>query len=213
LEIFELKARHRKTRGKGSARRLRRQGLIPVVLYGPRTDSIPLTISPLDLDRIYKKSGSEHIILNLIIENGAAQNRTAMIKEKQTVPLTGQYLHVDFYEISLDEAVVVKVPVELTGKSKVVERGGFLQLIRHELEISCLPRDIPDRIEVDISNFDIGDSLHVHDIDAGEKIKLLADTNFTVATVVTPSVEKEEVPKEEEIEAEVAPTEDSGVPG
>jgi large subunit ribosomal protein L25 len=181
---------------------LRRQGLIPAVLYGPKTESIALTISALDLDKVYEESGSEHVILNLIIENGGTQNRTAMVKELQTSPVTSQYLHVDFYEISLEKEITVKVQVEVTGKCKGVENGGFLQLIRHELDVSCLPADIPGKIEVDVSDLDIGDSLHVEEIDVGEKVTLLYDSNFTVVTVVAPTVEEEEVVEEELEEAE-----------
>ncbi len=202
LEVLELKASERKTTGKGPARALRRQGLVPAVLYGPKTESISLTISSFDLDMMYKQSGSEHVILNLIIGDDGTRNKTAMIKELQTVPVTSEYLHVDFFEISLEQEVVLKVAVELTGKSIGVERGGLFQLVRHNLEISCLPGDIPDRIEVDMSDLDIGDSVHVEDIQLGEKIKLLYDSNFTVATVVAPAVEKEEVPEEELEEAE-----------
>ncbi|NVM23679.1 MAG: 50S ribosomal protein L25/general stress protein Ctc [Desulfobacterales bacterium] len=210
MQTFELKANQRKTRGKGPARALRRQELIPAVLYGPRTESIPLTLSVHDLEKIYKESGSEQVILNLIIENGGVQDKTAMVKEVQVAPLTGQYLHIDFYEISLDEEIVVKVRVELTGKSKGVERGGFLQLVRHVLEISCLPADIPGKIKLDVSDLDIGDSLHAEDIAIAGKVKLLADGHLTVATVVAPTVEAEEEVAEEEVEeAEEAPVEEA----
>ena len=128
MEIFDLKTTQRNTFGKGSARALRRQGLIPAVLYGPKRDSVPLTISPLDLDKIYKASGTERVILNLIIENGGTRNVTAVVKEVQASPVTGEYLHIDFYEISLNEEIAVNVPVEVIGRLKGVDRGGFLQL-------------------------------------------------------------------------------------
>ncbi|RLB82292.1 MAG: 50S ribosomal protein L25 [Deltaproteobacteria bacterium] len=204
MEIFDLKAFHRNTFGKNSARALRRQGLIPAVLYGPQRESMPLTVSPFELDKVYKESGTERVILNLIIKNGGTQDVTAMVKELQTSPVTDQYLHVDFYEISLDQEITVSVLVEVTGKSKGVERGGFLQVVRHELEISCLPADMPDKIEVDVTNLDIGDSIHVEDIELGDKIRLLTDTHLTVVTVVAPKVEEEAVSEEEAEEAEEA---------
>ncbi len=163
---------------------------------------MPLTMSPFDLDKIYKTSGSERVLLNLVIENGDIQNATVIIKEVQAVPVTGQYLHIDFYEISLDEEIVVNVPIELVGKSKGVERGGFLQVVRHELAISCLPTDMPDKIEVDVARLDIGDSIHIGDIDlVGAKIRLLADSGLTVVTLAAPTVEEEKVPEEEAAEA------------
>jgi len=210
LELFDLKVTKRDTFGKSPARALRRQGLIPAVLYGPRRESMPLTISPIDLDKIYKTSGTEHVVLNLIIENGGTDNVTAMVKEVQAAPVTDQYLHVDFYEISLDQKITVSVPVEVTGKSKGVERGGLLQIVRHELEISCLPTDMPDTIEVDVTNLDIGDSIHIGDIKIEDKISLLADTGRTVLSVLAPTVEEEEVPEEEvEEEAEEAEAEEA----
>lgn len=213
MEIFDLKSTQRNTFGKSSARALRRQGLIPAVLYGPKTESVPLTISPLDLDNVYKASGTERVVLNLIIENGGTQNATVVVKEVQASPVTGQYLHIDFYEISLDEEIVVNVPIEVTGRSKGVERGGFLQVVRYELEISCLPADMPDKIEVDVTGLDIGDSIHIGDIDLGDKGRLLADTGVTVATVVAPTVEEEEVPEEELEVAEEAPAEEAEAAG
>ncbi len=201
MEIFDLKANERKATGRSPARELRRQGLVPAVLYGPKMETIHLTVSGFELENIYKQSASEHVLLNLVIENGGTQKKTAIVKEVQTFPLAKEFLHVDFYEISLDEKIVVKVPVDLTGKSKGVERGGFLQLVRHQLEISCLPTDIPAAIQVDITELDIGDSIHVEEIVAHADVEILHDVNFTVVTVVAPTVE-EEVVEEELAEAE-----------
>ena len=200
MEIFDLKVNKRETTGKGPARELRRQGKIPAVLYGPKMETVLLTVSGFELEKIYKQSESEHVLLNLVIENGGTQKKTAMIKEAQTTPIADALLHVDFYEISLDEKIVVKVPVEMTGKSAGVERGGFLQLVRHQLEVSCLPTNIPATIPVDITALDIGDSIHIEEIDAGDKVQLLFDNNFTVVTVVAPTAEEEEVLEEEELE-------------
>jgi large subunit ribosomal protein L25 len=198
LEIFDLKATQRNTVGKSPARALRREGLIPAVLYGPKRETMSLTVSPMDLEKIYKDSGTEQVVLKLVIENGVTQNVTVLVKEVQTSPVTRQYLHIDFLEISLDEEIVVRVPVEVTGKSTGVERGGFLQLVRHELEVSCLPMDMPEKIEVDITDLDIGDAVHVEDITLDDRIRMLSEPGHTVLTVVAPTVEEEELPEEEE---------------
>jgi large subunit ribosomal protein L25 len=198
LEIFDLKATQRNTVGKSPARALRREGLIPAVLYGPKRETMSLTVSPMDLEKIYKDSGTEQVVLKLVIENGVTQNVTVLVKEVQTSPVTRQYLHIDFLEISLDEEIVVRVPVEVIGKSTGVERGGFLQLVRHELEVSCLPMDMPEKIEVDIADLDIGDAIHVEDITLDDRIKMLSEPGHTVLTVVAPTVEEEELPEEEE---------------
>ena len=199
MDVFDLKATRREKTGKGQARELRRQGLVPAVLYGPKIDAVSLTISVKDLQNIYKASGSEHMVLSLIINNGGTQRKTAMIKELQTAPATSDYLHVDFYEVALDQAIQVNVPVEVVGTSKGVERGGYLQVVRHDLEVSCLPTDVPSSITVDISDLDIGDSIHVDEITVGDEVTLLYETNFTVITVVAPTAEEEE-PEEEELE-------------
>lgn len=198
MEIFDLKATQRNTVGKSPARALRREGLIPAVLYGPKRETMSLTVSPMDLEKIYKDSGTEQVVLKLVIENGVTQNVTVLVKEVQTSPVTRQYLHIDFLEISLDEEIVVRVPVEVTGKSIGIERGGFLQLVRHELEVSCLPMDMPEKIEVDIADLDIGDAIHVEDITLDDRIKMLSEPGHTVLTVVAPTVEEEELPEEEE---------------
>jgi large subunit ribosomal protein L25 len=155
-----------------------------------------------DLQNIYKASGSEHMVLSLIINNGGTQRKTAMIKELQTAPATSDYLHVDFYEVALDQAIQVNVPVEVVGTSKGVERGGYLQVVRHDLEVSCLPTDVPSSITVDISDLDIGDSIHVDKITVGDEVTLLYETNFTVITVVAPMAEEEEAEEEELEEGE-----------
>lgn len=211
MDIFDLKVTQRNTFGKGPARTLRREGMVPAILYGPQRKSLPLSVSPLELKNIYKTSGSDQVILNLLIENGGTKNVTAMVRELQTSPVSREYLHVDFFEISLDKEIVVSVAVEVTGKSKGIERGGLLQVVRHELEISCLPKDLPDNIELDVTDLDIGDALHVGDIVLGEGIKLLADPGLTVLTVGAPAVEEEAVPEEElEEAAEGAETAEGG---
>jgi large subunit ribosomal protein L25 len=197
LDIFDLKVNQRNVFGKGPARDLRQKGLVPAVLYGPKRESLSLIVSPLELKKIYKKSGSDQVILNLIVENGGTQNVTVMIKDVQVSPVTREYLHIDFLEISLDQEIVVSIAVEVTGKSVGAERGGLLNVVRHELEVSCLPMDMPDKIVVDVSELDIGDALHIEDIDVGDKVKLLAEPELTVLTVVPPTVVEEEVPEEE----------------
>lgn len=201
MDILDLKVGQRNTFGKGPARDLRRRGLIPAILYGLGKASTALVVSPLELRKLYKASGTEQVILNLIIENGQARNATVMVKEVQISPVTREYLHIDFLEIALDEEIVIKIQVEVTGKSKGVERGGFLQVVRHELEIACLPTDMPEKISVDVSELDIGDTLHIGDIETGDKVRLLAEPELTVITVVPPAMEEEEVVEEELEEA------------
>ncbi|MBW2646823.1 MAG: 50S ribosomal protein L25, partial [Deltaproteobacteria bacterium] len=157
METFELKASHRTTTGKGAARSLRRDGRIPAILYGLNTEAISLAVSIRELQNVFKSSASENVILKLIIDNGEKTTQTAMVKELQTTPLTRDYLHVDFYAVSMEKPIHVKIPVVVTGLAQGVEQGGLVQVIRKELEVLCLPLDIPDAIEIDVTNLDIGD--------------------------------------------------------
>ena len=119
-----------------------------------------------------------------------------MIKELQTQPVSRNYLHVDFYEIDMARKIKVNVPVVTMGKSAGVEAGGILQIIRREIEVLCLPNKIPEKIEIDITDLEIGDSVHVEELPLEEDAEIQADTNFTVLTVLSPKVEAE--PEEEE---------------
>jgi len=199
LEQIDLKAQIRKTVGNGPARTLRREGKVPAVLYGPKTKTVLLSIDSKDFEQILKEASVGSVLLNLQIQNGKAYTRSAMIKELQTHPVSGSFLHVDFYEIDMQKKITAKVPVVAKGHSIGVEVGGLMQYVRRELEVLCLPTAIPESIEVDITDLDIGDSVHVEDISLSGDVEIPADTNFTVLTVLAPKVE-EEVVEEEELE-------------
>jgi len=201
LELIELKTNIRTTTGNGPARRLRQKGQIPAVLYGPGTESVLLSVNISDIDRVLKKGRIGQVLLNLVIQNnGETSTKTVMVKELQLHPVSRNFLHIDFYEVAMDRKIMVNVPVTTTGKAKGVEVGGILQIIRRELEVQCLPLDVPKSIEIDITDLDIGDSIHVGDITRQSEIEFLGDENFTVVTIVTPKIEEEEEPVEEEEE-------------
>lgn len=204
MELIELKANIRNSTGKGQARVLRRAEKVPAVLYGPGTEPVLLSVGIKDLEKVLKKSTASQALLNLTILNGENTSRPAMIKELQIHPVSRDYLHIDFYKISMDRKIRVKVPVVVKGKSRGVEEGGILQIIRRELEILCLPTEIPETIELDITELDIGDSIHVNEIPFEGDIEIPADVNFTVITVLSPKAEVEEVEEEGEEEGEEA---------
>lgn len=203
MEQLELQAILRKTVGNGPARRLRSSGQIPAILYGPKTDPVLLSVSAKGLENVLKQGNVFQIILNLIIQNGKKITKPAMIRELQTHPVTGNFLHVDFYEIDMKRQIKVMVPVVTKGQSVGVEQGGMLNIVRRELELLCMPGDIPEAIEIDISELNIGDSIHIEDIPLGDNVELSADVNFTVVTVLSPKIEEEAV-EEEEAELEEA---------
>ncbi len=204
MEQFKLNATVRKTTGNSPARELRRGGQIPAVLYGPQTESLVLAVNHKELEQILKKGNIGSIILNLIIQNGKKITKPAMIKELQSHPVSGAFLHVDFYEIDMQRKINVMIPVVTKGISKGVELGGMLQIIRREIEVLCMPGDIPEAIELDITDMDIGDSVHVDEIPLGENVEVASDHNFTVLTIVSPQVEEVEEEEEEELEGEEA---------
>jgi large subunit ribosomal protein L25 len=201
LELIELKTNIRTTTGNGPARRLRQKGQIPAVLYGPGTESVLLSVNISDIDRILKKGRIGQVLLNLVIpNNGETSTKTVMVKELQHHPVSRNFLHIDFYEVAMDRKIMVNIPVTTTGKAKGVENGGILQIIRRELEVQCFPLDVPESIEIDITDLDVGDSIHLGDISRQSKIEFLDDENFTVVTIVSPKIEEEEEPVEEEAE-------------
>lgn len=214
MKQLELKATTRSAAGNGPARRLRRQGKIPAVLYGPKTASLPLVVDVKELETALKEGSVAQSIFNLNIENGEKRSVKAMIRELQQHPVSGSLLHADFYEIDMSRKLRVMVPVVTTGVPAGVDRGGLLQIVRREVEVLCLPTDIPEAIEVDVSDLDIGDSLHVEDLVQTGKYEIPFESNFTVLTVVSPKVEEaaEEAEEAEELEeaAEGAETEDAG---
>ncbi len=198
MEKLELTTKVRTTVGNGPARELRRQGAIPAVLYGPDTESMKLSVPAKALELITKSANIGQLLLNLTIEGDETITKTAMIRELQVHPLSGSPIHVDFYEVDMHRKINVSIPIVTVGKSKGVELGGMLQLVRRELEVLCLPIEIPEFIEVDVSDLDIGDSLHVDEIELGENIENPADVNYTVITVLAPALEEEEEEEEEE---------------
>ncbi|MBW2441719.1 MAG: 50S ribosomal protein L25/general stress protein Ctc [Deltaproteobacteria bacterium] len=215
MEKIELHATVRKSVGNGPARVLRRSGQTPAVLYGPKAETVLLSVVTKDLEQVLKKGSFGQLILDLVIRNGKEMTKAAMIKELQTHPVSGSLIHIDFYEVDMKRKIKVMVPVVTTGQSVGVEEGGLLNIVRRELEIFCLPGDIPEAIELDITELGIGDSIHVDELPLGENFEVSADTNYTVVTVLSPKVEEEPVEEEEEeleegeegAEAEAAPTE------
>jgi len=214
-----LTAQSRKETGKGAARTLRRQALIPAVFYGPEVDPVHLSLEYRDLEKLIKTGAGENVIIDLAIETGdSTLSHRAMLKEIQMDPVKRTILHVDLYEISMDKTIEVEVPIILRGAPKGVSEGGILQQVSRTLEISCLPDNIPDAFELEVTELEIGDSLHVSDLKIPEGIEVLAEEELTIATVVPPTKVEEiepEVPEEEEereeVEAEaVAETEEEG---
>lgn len=204
MSQLTLAAQIRKERGKGAARKLRQNEKIPVIFYGPKAEPTALAVDYPELARVIKESGSENAIFNLIFDAGrGTETRKAMIKELMVDPVKDTYLHADFYEISMDTEITVNVAIRLMNTPVGVTNGGVLEHIRRELMVSCLTDKLVEAIEIDVSGLDIGEAVHVEDIDLPEGIHTEEDSHLTVAVVSAPAAEVEEV-EEEALEAEMA---------
>lgn len=196
-----LSADNRTATGKGVNRRLRVAGQIPGVIYGKGRDAQSVVLDPKALEAVLQKSGAG---LNTLIDlSVAGRTDTVLVKELQRHPVYGRYLHVDFFQVDLSQKITVSVPIHFVGKARGVEFGGILDHPLRELEVECLPRAIPEFVEVDVSALEIGESIHVSDLRLPEGVEVMTDAELPVASVVLPAAEVEATPTETVVEGEV----------
>ena len=213
MEITDLAAQVRKEQKKGPARRLRQQGFVPAIFYGRSAENILLAVKNAELLKLHKDK-KDHAFIKLIIDDGGKKKieKLSLIKELQVQPLTGKFYHADFYEVDMKKKLAFDVTINFTGKAVGVENGGELQHIKRELKVSCLPADLPDHIDVDVTALEIGHSVKVKDIKVGEGITLIDLPDSAVVSVAAVKVAKveavEEVPAEEAVAEEAPATEE-----
>ena len=204
MEQIELSAQPRSGVGKEIAKKLRKDGFVPCVLYGPACkEAIPLTVKALELNKTLATGARGNVLVSLKIEGDKKKARIVMFKGLQRDPLKRDIIHADLYELLMEHKVVVDVPIHLTGKAQGVELGGILQHEARTLKIECLPDQIPDKIDVDVTNLTIGHSIHVKDITMPQGLKVLGEPNLTIALITAPTAEVE-VKTAEEAKAEIA---------
>lgn len=208
----ELAAEPRSATGKGAARKLRATGRIPAVIYGRAMQTRQVSVDPQDLDKLLHSTGAGlNTLIDLQLE-GAEQQ--VLLKSLQREPVHGAFLHADFYQVDLSQAVVVSVPLRVVGRAPGVELGdGILDLPLREIEIACLPTAIPDHIEADVSELQVGQSLHVSELHLPEGAELRTDSALAVALVAAPKVEEEAEAEGEAPEGEEAPAEPAEAEG
>ncbi len=197
-----IKAEKRDTGGKNAARRIRREGNVPAILYGPDVENVSLALNKRDIFDILKSETGENTIFQVAIEKDKLE---VMIKDYQQDVTTDELLHVDLFRISMDQEIRVSVPIVLTGDAVGVKaEGGFVESATREVEVECLPKDIPENIEVDISALHLNQSLKIEDLAPMEGVKVISDPQAMIVLIKAPAVEEvvEEVPEEEEIMAE-----------
>jgi large subunit ribosomal protein L25 len=185
--------------------------MTPAVFYGPKSDPLLLAVSSSDLTKILKGK-EENIFINLRIGNGSPTEKFTIIKELQIDPVSGRFLHIDFYEIDTERAITLDVPIHFKGHAIGVDNGGELHHIKRDIKVSCLFSVLPDYVEVDVSTLNIGDSIKVAEVTLPEGVNVLDAPETIIASVAAPrAFAKEEVaPVEEgqEPEAAEAPTEE-----
>ncbi len=186
MEKIALTAQLREKAGKGIARGLRRNQMVPAVIYS-HGKSMPIAMGNKDVTRVLNTEGGEHALINLKLEGATDKaDKLALIKDYQIDPTSGELIHVDLMEVATDEKVKVKVSVHLAGASIGVKEGGILQYGLREIEVECLPLEIPEHMEVTIDDLKINESIHVRDLQAPSGVKILTDGDATVATVQPP---------------------------
>ncbi|MBI1873515.1 MAG: 50S ribosomal protein L25 [Acidobacteria bacterium] len=204
-----LEARKRQDFGKNETRRLRASGRIPAVLYGQvgaehKAEAVPLQVDPKALMHILHMESGANTLINLKLDGGETR---VLVKEYQLHPVTHHLLHADFYRIAMDRLLVVRVPIVIKGEARgVKQQGGVLDFVTREIEVECLPADIPQHIEVDVSDLDVGKGIRVRELASSPRWKAMSDPDGMITHVVMPKAEEAPV-EEAAVAAVAAPTE------
>jgi large subunit ribosomal protein L25 len=181
-------AESRTESGKNANRRLRIKGLIPGVLYGAKKEALHVSVSPKDIGAVLKSAAGENTLFDLDLKGS---RRKVILKEFQREPLKGRLLHVDLYEVALDKKIEVKVHIEILGVPVGVKtQGGILDFVTRELEVECLPTEIPDKISVDVTGLELGKHLRVSDLQIPDNVTVLTEPGVVVVHVVAPRAEE-----------------------
>lgn len=194
MKEIAIAATRRNESGKGSARRTRMAGEIPGIVYGPETDPISVAVNQHDFSAAMKKADAA-TILNLTFDG---QERKVIVRDMQRDPLTSRVIHLDFHAISMDKPINVSIPIKFVGTPVGVKTdGGIMQATMRELDIYCLPINIPDDFEIDVSELGIGESIHVSELEI-PNVEIASEARRTVVTIAAPTVIKAATTDEEE---------------
>jgi large subunit ribosomal protein L25 len=207
---FKIKAEKREIIGKNASRRLRREGMIPAVLYGGGSSNVPLTLKKQDVFMILRSDTGENTVFQVSFDS---EIRDVMIKELQRDPVTDEILHADFVHIAMDKVIQVSVPLVSVGEAVGVKtEGGFVDFITREVEVECFPKDIPEHIEIDISGLHLRQSLKAGDITLPEGVKIITSSD-TILVLIEVPLKEEEIEVEEEEEEVIAEEEEPEIIG
>ncbi len=203
MESLEIGCETRPTRPKRLAKRLRRSGRVPAILYGPKTSPSAISLSANELSVVGHEATGQQLF-RLKSSAPELNGRYVIFKEVQREPVSGKVVHADFYEVDLNRPVRVAVALRFTGRAAGVARGGILQPLVREVEVECLPLEIPDVVEVDVSALGIHDVIHVSTLKFAGNVRPIFDTDYPVVTVLPPTV-AEAPPAAAAAEAAAAP--------
>jgi len=197
-----IKSEKRDSFGKNASRRIRKNGLIPAILYGEGALSRPLVLDKKDIVKILKSESGENTIFRIVFDS---EEKDVMIKDLQIDPTSDELLHADLIQIAMDKEIRVAVPIELVGEAIGVKtEGGFVDFMTREVEVECLPANIPERLTIDISALHLHQSLKVADMAPPAGVKMINEPNTVIVLIQVPHEEKVEVKPEEEVVAEAA---------
>ncbi|MDD5560360.1 50S ribosomal protein L25 [Candidatus Methylomirabilis sp.] len=189
-----LKGQVRTQVGKGTAKKLRRQRMIPAVVYGGPSGPMAVTVNPLEMLKLMGTGAGENVLITLSLEGDGERLKTVILKELQRDPVRGEPLHADFLEISMKRKIRVQVPLRIVGEAVGVKlKGGILEQHLREVSVECLPGAIPSHIQVDVGHLDLGHAIHVRELTVGGDIKILEDPARPVVAVLIQRVAAEEV--------------------
>lgn len=204
MKIVPIKVVPREKTGKGAAKKLRAKGMLPAVVYGESVEPQPITVDLKELKSAIHTDAGQNVILNLQVEGvKKGKDETALIREIQRDPIKGDLLHADFLKIALDEKIQATVPMLVLGEAPGAKEGGVLQHGLWEVQVECLPTDLPEHIEIDVSNLGMGEAIRVGDLQTSEKVHILTHSEETVVSIIPPRVEVAPPPAAEVAEPEV----------
>ncbi|NOY00943.1 MAG: 50S ribosomal protein L25 [Verrucomicrobia bacterium] len=183
-----LQATKREQSGTGVAKKLRREGIIPAIIYGADQDNYAIQLKSNDFRDLLKKSTSDNFLVNLEIEGAKEKTKLAMVQEVQIRALTGDIFHVDFHAVKEDQILSAQLPIELTGEPEGVKSGGILDHQLRSIEVHCRPADLPEKIEIDVTHIGLDESVHVSDLKFPEGVETPMDGGVVVAMVAAPKV-------------------------
>ena len=188
METLDLNCEKRELGTKGKVRALRRMGKVPGVVYGPKTAAMPIALAGLSLKASVTGDASQRL-LRLQAAESDLNGRHVIIKDVQRAPITGEFLHADLYEVDLTAKLQVTVPLRFQGKAKGTADGGILQPLVRTIDVECLPTDIPEAIDVDVTELGIHDAVHISALQFGPNVSPVFDSDYALVTVLPPTVE------------------------